>query len=180
MTLEEMREKKREYGFTNEQISDYTGVPLATVQKIFAGVTESPRYATLQALETLFRQLEGERNPGLAADRVACSLQFPVLPPQRLPPFCQCGIFRPQCLAASVIGSSGFCISSLLSPANSFSCQQYRLEWLTPYLFAIFSALPPPAQNSTTASRFCSGVPFTTFRLGIQDCPSGGLVSSTH
>ena len=61
MTLEEMREKKREYGFTNEQISDYTGVPLATVQKIFAGVTESPRYATLQALETLFRQLEGER-----------------------------------------------------------------------------------------------------------------------
>ena len=71
MTLEEMREKKREYGFTNEQISDYTGVPLATVQKIFAGVTESPRYATLQALETLFRQLEGERNPGLAADRVA-------------------------------------------------------------------------------------------------------------
>ena len=71
MTLEEMREKKREYGFTNEQISAYTGVPLATVQKIFAGVTESPRYATLQALETLFRQLEGERNPGLAADRVA-------------------------------------------------------------------------------------------------------------
>ena len=61
MTLEEMREKKREYGFTNEQISAYTGVPLATVQKIFAGVTESPRYATLQALETLFRQLEGER-----------------------------------------------------------------------------------------------------------------------
>ena len=61
MTLEEMREKKREYGLTNEQISDYTGVPLATVQKIFAGVTESPRYTTLQALETLFRQLEEKK-----------------------------------------------------------------------------------------------------------------------
>lgn len=44
MTLEEMRKKKREYGFTNEQISDYIGVPLATVQKIFAGVAESLTY----------------------------------------------------------------------------------------------------------------------------------------
>ena len=77
MTLEEMREKKREYGLTNEQISDYTGVPLATVQKIFAGVTESPRYTTLQALETLFRQLEGEEKTDVAkADRMAESLAY--------------------------------------------------------------------------------------------------------
>lgn len=77
MTLEEMRKKKREYGFTNEQISDYTGVPLATVQKIFAGVTESPRYATLQALETLFCQLEGEGTTnGAKTDRVAESLAY--------------------------------------------------------------------------------------------------------
>ena len=54
MTLEEMREKKREYGFTNEQISDYTGVPLATVQKIFAGVTESPDMPPYRRLRRCF------------------------------------------------------------------------------------------------------------------------------
>ena len=53
--------------------------------------------------------------------------------------------------AASLSGSSGFFISSVHSPANSFSRQKYRVEWLTPYLFAIFSAPPPLAQNSTTA-----------------------------
>ncbi|WP_346662301.1 Uma2 family endonuclease [uncultured Merdimonas sp.] len=77
MTLEEMREKKREYGLTNEQISTYTGVPLATVQKIFAGVTESPRYTTMQALETVFRSVEREgeeRSP--RPDRTAESLAY--------------------------------------------------------------------------------------------------------
>ena len=32
-----------------------SGVPLGTVQKIFGGETKSPRYDTIQALESLFR-----------------------------------------------------------------------------------------------------------------------------
>lgn len=54
MTIEEMRQRKKELGFTNEKISELSGVPLGTVQKIFAGVTDSPRYSTLMALSKIF------------------------------------------------------------------------------------------------------------------------------
>ena len=36
MTVEEMRRKKKELGYTNEKISELSGVPVGTVQKIFA------------------------------------------------------------------------------------------------------------------------------------------------
>lgn len=55
MTVTEMRRKKQELGYTNEMIAELSGVPLGTVQKIFAGVTGSPRYDTLQALEKIFK-----------------------------------------------------------------------------------------------------------------------------
>ncbi len=55
MTVAEMKRKKQELGYTNEMIAELSGVPLGTVQKIFAGVTDSPRYDTLQALEKAFR-----------------------------------------------------------------------------------------------------------------------------
>ncbi len=56
MTVEEMREIKKARGYTYEQIAEKSGVPLGTVQKIFSGETQSPRYATLQALEAAFRE----------------------------------------------------------------------------------------------------------------------------
>ncbi|MGN0168655.1 MAG: Uma2 family endonuclease [Acetatifactor sp.] len=51
MTLEEMKRIKQEKGYSLAQLSDYSGVPLGTLQKIFSGETEHPRYATRQALE---------------------------------------------------------------------------------------------------------------------------------
>lgn len=51
MTINEMKERKTELGYTYAQIAELSGVPLGTVQKIFSGVTTSPRYETLQALE---------------------------------------------------------------------------------------------------------------------------------
>ena len=51
MTIEQMKERKKEFGYTNAQIADISGVPLGTVQKIFSGETESPRYDTVRALE---------------------------------------------------------------------------------------------------------------------------------
>lgn len=54
MTIEEMKQIKKEKGYSYAQISKLTGVPLGTVQKIFSGETTAPRYATLQALEKLF------------------------------------------------------------------------------------------------------------------------------
>lgn len=51
MTLEEMKQKKLEKGYSYSQLSELSGVPLGTIQKIFSGETEHPRYYTLQALE---------------------------------------------------------------------------------------------------------------------------------
>ncbi len=53
MTIEEMKARKAELGYTNETISQLSGVPLGTVQKIFAGETRSPRYDTVQKLTRL-------------------------------------------------------------------------------------------------------------------------------
>ena len=57
MTIQEMKEKKREKGYTYVQMAELSGVPLGTIQKIFSGETESPRYDTLQALEQLFTEI---------------------------------------------------------------------------------------------------------------------------
>ena len=51
MTIEEMKAKKIELGYTNETVARLSGVPLGTVQKIFAGETKSPRYDTIQKLQ---------------------------------------------------------------------------------------------------------------------------------
>lgn len=51
MDVRELKEKKKSLGYSNEKIAELSGVPLSTVQKIFAGVTQQPRYDTLTALE---------------------------------------------------------------------------------------------------------------------------------
>lgn len=54
MTVEEMRERKRELGYSYEQIAELSDVPVGTVQKVMGGITKSPRYDTLRALEEVF------------------------------------------------------------------------------------------------------------------------------
>ena len=61
MTIEEMKNKKKEYGFTNMQISVLSGVPLGTVQKIFGGATKAPRYETIEAIEKILNPMEAGR-----------------------------------------------------------------------------------------------------------------------
>ncbi len=46
-----MRARKQELGITYETISERSGVPLATVKKVLGGITPSPRYDTILALE---------------------------------------------------------------------------------------------------------------------------------
>lgn len=50
MTLEEMKQKKKEKGYTYAKLSELSGVPVGTLQKIFSGETENPRYDTVLAL----------------------------------------------------------------------------------------------------------------------------------
>lgn len=51
MNSEEMKIRKQELGWTNEILSERSGVPLSTVQKILGGTTHNPRKATMDALE---------------------------------------------------------------------------------------------------------------------------------
>jgi Uma2 family endonuclease len=53
MTVEEMKKRKTELGLTSQMISQMSGVPLGTVQKIFAGTTKAPRRLTIEALERI-------------------------------------------------------------------------------------------------------------------------------
>jgi len=51
MTIEEMRERKRELGYSYEQLAEKANLPLGTVQKVLGGFTKAPRRATVEALE---------------------------------------------------------------------------------------------------------------------------------
>ncbi len=54
MTIEEMKTKKKDKGYTYAMMAEMSGVPLGTIQKIFSGETTAPRYDTLVALERIF------------------------------------------------------------------------------------------------------------------------------
>ena len=49
MNLSQMQYYKQQYGYSYDRLSQLTGIPKGTIQKIFTGVTKSPRYETLQA-----------------------------------------------------------------------------------------------------------------------------------
>ena len=54
MTIDEIRRKKKEFGYSNEKIAELSGLPLSTVQKVLSGTTRSPRRSTILALESVF------------------------------------------------------------------------------------------------------------------------------
>lgn len=51
MKVSELKQRKRELGYSNEKVSELSGVPLGTVQKVFGGATSTPRYETLKKIE---------------------------------------------------------------------------------------------------------------------------------
>ncbi len=61
LTLDEILEMKRQYGYTNEEIAAKTGVPLSTVQKIFGGTVKAPRKKTLEDLSEFFEPIKTEK-----------------------------------------------------------------------------------------------------------------------
>ena len=66
MTLEEMKNKKTELGLTNEMISQSSGIPLSTIQKIMSGATKAPRRITLEAIETVLLTEEQKKEMSVA------------------------------------------------------------------------------------------------------------------
>lgn len=69
MTIEEMKRRKKELGLSNEELAKISGVPASTVQKVLGGITRSPRYDTVCALEAVL-------NPEEKADRVSESSNY--------------------------------------------------------------------------------------------------------
>ena len=55
MTISQMKYYKQQKGYSLDQLSQLSGVPRGTLQKIFSGETKSPRHETLQALENVLR-----------------------------------------------------------------------------------------------------------------------------
>lgn len=51
MTVEELKQIKIELGYSNAKLSEASGVPLGTVNKILSGETKNPRYETIKAIE---------------------------------------------------------------------------------------------------------------------------------
>lgn len=51
MTVEEMKLIKKQRGISTNKLSELSGVPVGTLQKILNGETKCPRYATIKALE---------------------------------------------------------------------------------------------------------------------------------
>ena len=58
MTIEEIRLRKRLLGYTNARLSELTGVPAGTVNKILCGATKHPRVETMKALERVLQDPE--------------------------------------------------------------------------------------------------------------------------
>lgn len=57
MTISEMQELRKQLGYSYEMVAQLSGVPLGTVQKVLLGITKSPRYDTLSALEEVFKPM---------------------------------------------------------------------------------------------------------------------------
>ena len=58
MDLAEMRQRKKEAGLTNARIAELSGVPFSTVNKVFSGATDNPRYRTYLAIEAVLRKAD--------------------------------------------------------------------------------------------------------------------------
>ena len=53
MNLAQMQYYKEQKGYSLDKLSELSGVPRGTLQKIFSGETRNPRYETLQAIEAV-------------------------------------------------------------------------------------------------------------------------------
>lgn len=56
MNLNQMIYRKEKKGYSYQKLSELSGVPLGTLQKIFNGQTKNPRYETLQAIEAVLKE----------------------------------------------------------------------------------------------------------------------------
>lgn len=67
ITINQMKQRKKELGYSYMIIAERSGLPLGTVQKVLGGITKAPRHDTLKALErALFPELQLSNNENQA------------------------------------------------------------------------------------------------------------------
>ena len=55
MTLEQMRKRKKQLGYSNAELSNMTGIPLGTLNKILSGATKKPSPESIKAIEQVLQ-----------------------------------------------------------------------------------------------------------------------------
>lgn len=81
MTLDEIKAAKKELSLTNEMISNLSGVPLSTVEKIFSGATKKPRKLTMLTIEAMMIELAkktGTRSYDLSGETETYMIREPI------------------------------------------------------------------------------------------------------
>ncbi len=68
MTIQEMKKRKQELGYSNETLSKLSGVPFGTVQKVLGGKTKNPRQKTLEALSRALEKRSVAYEYGMSAE----------------------------------------------------------------------------------------------------------------
>ena len=67
MTIEEIRERKRELGYSIDELVRLSGVPRGTLQKVLSGATRSPRRQTLERLAAVLDRPDRSGYPACIA-----------------------------------------------------------------------------------------------------------------
>ena len=62
ISIKELNKLKAELGLTYKKISELSGVPFSTVQKVLGGITSSPKYITVKALSDVLRREAARKN----------------------------------------------------------------------------------------------------------------------
>ena len=75
MTLDELKQRRIELGFSYQELSELSKVPLGTIQKVFGGITSRPRRETILKLESVLGKKE-QRVPSVEVRDAAAAYQY--------------------------------------------------------------------------------------------------------
>lgn len=69
MWLDSLKAMKEQSGMTTKEISEKSGIPEPTLEKLFAGATKDPKLATMQQLVHFFGRTLDDLDDGLGAKK---------------------------------------------------------------------------------------------------------------
>lgn len=62
MTVDELRQLKKNLGYSNKRVSELSGIPLGTINKVFSGASANPRIDTLNKIsDALLSVIDGQK-----------------------------------------------------------------------------------------------------------------------